>query len=727
MPQKANSATKSSNSVTTSEGGLETPIQFVKGVGPRLGVVFRSRDIHTVRDLLYFFPRNYEDRQILKSVSDIQSGEKATVSVEVISARKIPVRFGKSRFILEARTQDSSGILLLKWFHFYPSLEQKLKPGVQVMATGTIKDFRSSREMVHPEITWNTAASTEEPASSQHFGRTVPIYTEIEGVSTKILRTILWNALEKFLPYVKEDLPPFLLNQHRLPDLQTAIRTLHFPEDQVSLKELMDFTTPSHQRLIYEEFLKFQFMVLKNRAERQKKDAIAIPLKATQKTLEALLPRLPFQLTGDQKKALTDIMTDLSNPHPMNRLIQGDVGSGKTVVSLLSAAMFMDAGLQTTLMAPTEILAEQHYKNALKIWGDTYAVYLWTGKTKASERVKLSEKLASGQPLLLIGTHALIEDTVQFKKLALVMIDEQHRFGVEQRRALRSKADLPPHLLVLTATPIPRTLALTAYGELSNSQIKEMPPGRQPIETQVITESRRFTAYEKIRTELEQGRQAYFVCPLVEDSETEGFEDLKSVQSEVDILSKEIFPQFKVGLLHGQMKNEDKNRIMDAFKRKELDILVSTTVIEVGVDVPNATVIVVEHAERFGLSQLHQLRGRVGRGSHLSYCYLMTGPRVNEWTEKRLSTLEKTTDGFKIAEVDLEWRGPGEFLGTRQAGGLPFKLANLVRDQEWLTRARDDAQKLLDLDPELSDAAHDSLRRFFVREGHVQFDRLKTS
>ena len=735
MPPKASSATKSSNSATNKtrsterETGLATPIQFVKGVGPKLGSVFRSRGIETVRDLLYFFPRQYEDRNTLKRIVDIPSGEKGTIAVEILSTKRIPVRFGKSKFILEARCKDSSGLISLKWFHFYPQLEQKLKAGAQILATGQIKEYRDQKEMVHPEVNWSMTAATDSVAqeSNQHFGRTVPIYVEIEGISTRVLRTVLWNALEKYLDQVEEDLPLDLLKKYSLPGLSASIHDLHFPDERTELKTLTDFATPAHQRLIYEEFLKFQFMVLKNRSEKQLRPALPVDLKLAKKTIEAIIPKLPYKLTGDQSKALNDILDDIARPHPMNRLIQGDVGSGKTIVSLLAAAGIMSSGYQAALMAPTEILAEQHFKNAKLCMGDQFEILLLTGKTTAKEKRAIVELLQTGKPTLVIGTHALIEKPIQFKNLALIMIDEQHRFGVEQRRALRAKSEIPPHLLILTATPIPRTLALTAYGELQNTQIKEMPPGRKPVNTRVITQNQRASAFAQVREELMKSRQAYVVCPLVSDSETEGFEDLKSVETEMEYLSQEVFPDFKVALLHGQMKSDEKNVVMNAFKAGEIHILVSTTVIEVGVDVPNASIIIIEHAERFGLSQLHQLRGRVGRGGHASLCLLMTGTRINEWTEKRLSIMEKTTDGFKIAEADLEWRGPGEFLGTRQAGALPFKLANLVRDQKWLELAREDASELIEKDPTLSDPSHRNLRQFFIREGSVQLDRLKTS
>jgi ATP-dependent DNA helicase RecG len=440
---------------------------------------------------------------------------------------------------------------------------------------------------------------------------------------------------------------------------------------------------------------------------------------------------LPFKLTGGQRKAIDDIVGDITQPHPMNRLIQGDVGSGKTAVAFLTSALVLAEGSQATLMAPTEILAEQHYKNAIKLFGGRLNVALITGKTTASERTKILARLKAGEPVLLIGTHALIEDVVEFRELNYVMIDEQHRFGVEQRRALRQKGSYGKriaHSLILTATPIPRTLALTAYGDLSVTSITELPPGRTPIITKVCQDAaQKSRAYATILKELASGHQAYFIYPLVSDSEAEGFTHLKSAIADAERLQKEVFPDFKVALLHGQMKPDEKAKVMESFQRKEAHILVSTTVVEVGVDVPNATIMVIEHAERFGLSQLHQLRGRVGRGAAQSHCFLFSHPRVGETSSMRLEILEETNDGFKIAEADLEIRGPGEFLGTRQAGGLPFRIANLVRDRDWLLLARDDASELLKHDPDLNQPEQLRLRRYYEREGNVQFERLKTS
>lgn len=730
MLPKARSGTTSSKS--SSNNPTETHIQFVKGVGPRLGALFQSRGLQTVRDLLYFFPRSYQDRTRVRNVAELEeleSGEVATVSVTILSCRQIPVRrTGKK--ILEVRGHDETGTLSLKWFHAPRGMESRFVPGKQILVTGAPKLYLGHPEIIHPEITWDTAASVE------NVGRMVPIYTELEGISSRVLRKILWEAIQKFSTGLIEDLPADLLKKHQLPRLADAVRLIHFPED-IAPDSLVEFDTSAHHRLIYEEFLKFEYLVLRQRLRMEREAAPAFGHAGGRAAAQSLEKMLPFVLTAGQSQAIQEILKDISEPHPMNRLIQGDVGSGKTAVGFLTAACVLAEGGQVALMAPTEILAEQHYKNAVKLFGGRLNAGLLTGKTTASERNQILGRLATGDPMILIGTHALIEEPVVFKNLCYVLIDEQHRFGVEQRRTLRHKGTrrnpengrpIFPHSLVMTATPIPRTLALTAYGDLALTSIRELPPGRTPIKTHVVREAQqRSKAYQLIRDEIKSGHQAYFIYPLVNDSEAEGFTELKSAVTEAERLAKEVFPEFKVGLLHGQQKADEKAKIMDQFKSGLLHILVSTTVVEVGVDVPNATIMVIEHAERFGLSQLHQLRGRVGRGAQQSYCFLFAAKKTGEVTTQRLEVLEETSDGFKIAEADLEIRGPGEFLGTRQAGALPFRLANLVRDQDWLIKARDDAYRFIKEDPELVHPDHLPLRRFYEREGSLQFDRLKTS
>lgn len=753
MLPKDRSATKSSKSATSSRtpaappSGPDTPVQFVKGVGPKLGIVFQSRGITTVRDLLTFFPRTYEDRTQLAQVAEVKEGQKATLPLEVVSSRKISLRTGKR--MLEVRCTDGSQTVTLKWFHMPWGMENRFTAGARIVATGQVKLYQGVPQITHPEVTFgaqiplrsggpaeSSNAEAPEAEASADFGRIIPIYVEMDGIPTRTLRRVLWNAVERYAREMQEDLPTDAIAKHGLPSLPQAIHDIHFPAEGASLTELQEARSPAHLRFIYEEFFKFEFLILLKRLRMEKLRAPILGSPSGRAALAELVRLLPFQLTGDQNKALEEVTTDLSQSHPMNRLIQGDVGSGKTAVALLMAGMVLAEGGQAALMAPTEILAEQHLKNAVKLFGGRLRVEILTGRTPKSERDRFLSRLEAGEPILLIGTHALIEDPVVFANLQLVMIDEQHRFGVDQRRRLRDKGRRTneqgqpefPHVLVLTATPIPRTLALTAYGDLAASTIREMPPGRMPIRTQVVRgETEKARAYEFVRAQIRGGRQAYFIYPLVNESEAEGFTHLGSATAEAEKLARETFPEFSVGLLHGQQKSDDKAETMARFSRGEIQVLVSTTVIEVGVDVANATVICIENAERFGLSQLHQLRGRVGRGTHASHCFLFSGERTGESSKARLDVLEQTTDGFEIAEADLQIRGPGEFLGVRQAGSLPFRMASLTRDQDWLRRARDDAANLLKNDAALEMPENQPLRRYFLREGRIQGDRLTTS
>lgn len=714
-------------------GTYNTPVQYVKGVGPRLSAVLASRDIRTAKDLLQFFPRDYQDRTLLTKVSELREGELATVSVKTLSSHKIPIR-GKRQSILDVRCTDQTGAMSLKWFHSPPGLENRLKPGTSITVTGTVKYYMNKPEIVHPEITWS-GNKTENP-EEYNIGRIVPIYTEIEGLTSRQLRKIIWSAVSKFSHELTEDLPSRFLAKHGLPQHAKAVTSLHFPPKDTQIEQLKEHRTPFHARLIYEEFFKLEYLVLRQRLLMEHKHATSIERQRAAESASDLEKMLPFRLTQGQTRTVAETLDDLSKANPMNRLIQGDVGSGKTAIAFLTASAVLAEGYQAALMAPTEILAEQHFKNAVNMFKGKLHTALLTGKTPQAERIDILEELSSGKPILLIGTHALIEDPVVFKNLIYIMIDEQHRFGVEQRRTLRNKGirqdpatglTLHPHMLILTATPIPRTLALTAYGDLSVSTIRELPPGRLPVQTSVVHESMKPHAYEKIREELKKGFQAYFIYPLINESEAEGFSELKAAVKEAEHLAKNIFPEYKVGLLHGQLRSDEKAAIMEEFKSGRIHILVSTTVIEVGVDVPNSTVMVIEHAERFGLSQLHQLRGRVGRGGAQAYCMLFTSGHVGEISALRLDVLEKTHDGFKIAESDLEIRGPGEFLGTRQSGVLPFKLANLIRDQDWLLKARDDVIELLKEDPDLTKTVYTPLRNYYEREGVLQSERLRTS
>jgi len=702
---------------------LETPVQYLKGVGPKLAAIFKARDIETVRDLLYFFPRKYEDRSQMALLKTLQEGATASVELTVHQSFMRPLR-GKFSRLFEVKAFDSEKQWIsLKWFRVFKGFDKKFEPGTKFIATGTVKLFGSLREMVHPEVQFDLE-------DDLHTGRIVPMYTEIEGIPSKTLRKILDTALTQAVSHLKEELPAHLLQKHRFPRLPIAIQEVHFPSANASQDasvSFVNFQSPAHQRLIYEEFFKFEYHILTQRLRHEKEKGFAFDAKRLAQSLTETRAKFPFTLTAGQQTALQEIFEDFSKPHPMNRLLQGDVGAGKTAVALISAFATMNQGYQVAFMAPTEILAEQHFRNTLKLFGADTPVRLLAGKTPASERKSLQAHLDSGAPCLVIGTHALIEDPVRFQKLGFIVIDEQHRFGVDQRRKLREKSAIQPHTLVMTATPIPRTLALTAYGDLVVSSIRERPPGRTPIKTNLVRSGEEAKMNEFVRKQLHEGRQAYFIFPLVNDSEDESFKHLTSAVTAAERLANEVFPEFKVGLLHGQLSSADKTSIMERFRQGEVQILVSTTVVEVGVDVPNATVMVIEHAERFGLSQLHQLRGRIGRGQHASTCFLKTSRPAHIPTPERLEVMCETEDGFKIAEADLELRGPGEFLGTRQSGTLPFKIASLVRDQEWLTQARNDVLEILKTDPKLADPQNKNLKDYLAHHGKIEASHVQTS
>jgi ATP-dependent DNA helicase RecG len=709
---------------TYSENPLDTRVQFLKGVGPRLAAIFGARGIISLKDLIYFFPRKYEDRSKIIKINELKEGESATLELTVHNCQLRPLR-GRFQKLFEVRAKDANGEWIsLKWFRVFKGFELKFEPGTKIMATGMVKTFGALREMVHPEIQFDLG-------DDLHVGRIIPIYTEIEGVPTKSLRKIIDLALTLAAPAIKDELPIDLLKRHNFPPLARAIREVHFPSEnqdpENASQKFTDFKSPAHERLIYEEFFKFEYHVLSRKLHHEKELGIGFNLKQLNESLTEWKKKLGFTLTHDQVKSINEIFSDLAKPHPMNRLLQGDVGAGKTAVALLSALSVMDQGYQVAIMAPTEILAEQHFQNTLRIFGAHLPVKMLVGKTGAVERRSVQALLDSESPALLIGTHALIEDPVVFKKLGLVVIDEQHRFGVDQRRKLREKSKIQPHMLVMTATPIPRTLALTAYGDLSVSIIRERPPGRTPIKTYLVRQAEHARMIEKIKTEIRDGRQAYFIFPLVNDSEEEGFTHLKSAVSAAETLANETFPEFRVGLLHGQLSSNEKAQIMERFRKNEVQILVATTVVEVGVDVPNATIMVIEHPERFGLSQLHQLRGRIGRGLHASTCFLRIDRPASVPTPERLEVMCETEDGFKIAEADLELRGPGEFLGTRQSGALPFKIASLIRDQDWLVKARNDAIEILEKDPDLKDSDHQPFKKYLQNAGKVEGSQLKTS
>jgi ATP-dependent DNA helicase RecG len=682
---------------------LGTNVQFIKGVGPKLAELLAKRDIYSIGDLIEYYPRAFEDRRAARNIASLKLND--IVSLRAFIVKVNGIQMGRShRKIYDIVIRDNSGQIHCKYFRVpYKGYFERFTPGTEVRITGKVIDYRGRMEFHHPEI-----REYNEDEEIQDI--LVPIYTEIENLTSAKMLRMIRLAMDQ-LPkggWRKEQFSPELMKTYDLITRQAALEMLHKPSPDLS-QALTELRSPAHRRIIFEEFFWLELYLAAKKMGLQREPGIALQPKT--KLVGDLIAKLPFEMTGAQKRSFEQIQCDLIKPHPMHRLVQGDVGSGKTLVAFLAAALVADNGYQTCMMVPTEILAEQHFKNAQKFLEPIgLKVSLLTGKTKTSERNKILEDLAGGEINLLIGTHALIEDWVQFQNLALVIVDEQHRFGVEQRGKLKGKG-MSPHFLVMTATPIPRTLAMTVYGDLEVSIIDEMPPGRSPIQTRAVFDNKRPDALKFMREQITKGRQAYVVYPLVEESEKI---DLKNAVEEYDKLQKQ-FPDVKMGLLHGKMKPAEKDQVMDLFRRNEIQVLVSTTVIEVGVDVPNANIMIIEHAERFGLSQLHQLRGRVGRGSHKSYCILLMGHAVSEEARARTQMMQETTDGFKIAEFDLEMRGPGEFLGTRQSGLPGFQMANLVRDFKILEEARKAAFEILQKDPQLKDKMNQSLREELLR------------
>lgn len=685
-------------------------LQFLKGVGPRRAADLQRAGIVTVEDLLYRFPTRYEDRGHFQTIDSLRPGVEASVSAEVLSCGLRPTR--RPRFkIFEMLLRDATGSLRAVWFN-QPFLNDVFHPHQRVILFGKLELTSHGLQMQSPQyevLTEEPVASpddTEIPEAGEspapatlHTGRIVPVYEKTGQLTAKMQRTLVHQALQAMPAQLPDPLPEAVRGRQQLIDRRDALEQVHFPDAGASVGELNAFRSPAHRRLIFEEFFLFQLGIVlrRRRADTERKGRAVVITDATR---DAVRRVLPFKLTGDQKTVIREIVTDMQRPQPMNRLLQGDVGSGKTIVALMAALVAMENGLQVAFMAPTEILAEQHFFNIRRLLeASRFRITLLTGGMPARKRREVLAELSGGSLQLVIGTHALVQEDVAFRELGLAIIDEQHRFGVLQRATLRAKG-LHPDVLVMTATPIPRTLALTTYGDLDVSVMREMPPGRQPIATTARPESRRDEIYAFVRSEIAQGRQAYIIYPLVEESEKV---DLKAATEMADHLSQDVFPDLRVGLLHGRLKPDAKDRVMGAFVRGEFDMLVSTTVIEVGVDVPNATVMVVEHAERFGLSQLHQLRGRVGRGAHQSYCVLLYQYPITDDGKARLKALTDTTDGFEIAERDLQLRGPGDFFGTRQSGMPTLRVGDLLRDHALMEEARREAVAALD-DPAQSSA-----------------------
>ncbi len=667
---------------------LTTEVRMIKGVGPQRAELLAKRGIHTFEDLLAYLPFRYEDRIQFSNIKDIQPNGTYTIRARVMSGQAIPNKFAYNA-IYHLLVQDAAGGLLpCKFFHG-GYLEGRLKPGQQLILHGKVEidKMRPARlEMINPQL---EMLGDGEPDSTE-VGRIVPIYEAIGTFGSRAIRRAMYAAVQLIEANMPDVLPDILRERIGYPSRREALIHVHFPEPQESLEELNTFRTPSQQRLIFEEFFLYQLSLALDRKTTRKENAIAFRIRE-EKVREALKRILPFKPTAAQKRVLAEIAADLEKAAPMNRLLQGDVGSGKTIVALQAAVIAIENATQAALMAPTEILAVQHYLSARRILAPGgYKVELLISGLKFAEKQAALERIRTGEAQLVIGTHALIEDQVQFARLGFVAIDEQHRFGVLQRKRLMDKAAShghAPHVLVLTATPIPRTLSLTLYGDLDVSVLDELPPGRTPIHTRLTSEPHLPGVWEFLRKEVAAGHQAYIVYPVIEESKLE----LKAAMDEYKRLSKEVFPKLKVGLLHGRLSSEEKDAVMESFRKNETQILVATTVIEVGVDVPNATAMVIEHAERFGLAQLHQLRGRIGRGAAKSHCILVGPVRMTEEARARLETMVRTANGFEIAETDLLLRGPGEFFGTRQSGDLGFHIANPIRDKDLLEVARREA------------------------------------
>ncbi len=709
---------------------LTTPVQYVKGIGPKLSEILATKGIATVGDLLHYLPFRYEDRLNPRGIAELRPGEMATVIGEVRNSslfrtRRMP--------IFQLTVGQGRSRLRCLWFHG-AYLQEKFKPGQLIALYGKVEQDQRSGELqiIQPQYEVlgdsNGDLAEDKAAASLEVGRIVPIYESAgQGrVTARWFRRVIRRALEDLTPDLPETIPTAVRERLALVSEREALWRVHWPEAGESLADLQSSRTPAHVRLIFEELFFVELGLELKR--RQQKAQTGVSFRLNEKVREAIKKILPFHPTGAQKRVLKEIAEDMQKPYPMRRLLQGDVGSGKTIVSFQAAIIAIENGYQVALMAPTEILAQQHYFSARRILENAgYRIVLLTGSLESDRKRDIRRHIAQGDAQLVIGTHALLEEKVEFASPGLVIVDEQHRFGVLQRLKLMKKSgdggdahvgtaaheNLPraqsrgqaerssaetqaasaePDVLVMTATPIPRTLALTLYGDLDLSVLDELPPGRTPIATRRIADDRATEVWEFVRKQVEKGHQAYVVYPVIaENEETE----LKAAVKMYRELSAKVFADFKVGLLHGRLDPDLKDQVMRRFQQGELQILVATTVIEVGVDVPNASVMVVEHAERFGLAQLHQLRGRIGRGAAKSYCILMTGGKVTEDGERRLDAMVRTNDGFQIAELDLELRGPGEFFGTRQAGMPSFRVANLIRDRQLLELAKREAAAVI--------------------------------
>ena len=686
---------------------LNSLVQYLKGIGPRRAGLLEKVGIRTIEDILYNFPRRYEDRSRMVSTADLELGKDAAVSAEIISVggRR---GFRKGLDILEVALSDGTGRIFAVWFN-QPYLRHYFKPGERVILFGRPELYRDRIQMVSPEF----EIAGKEAAESLYVGRIVPVYSVPQGISQKVYRKIVRAVLDEQTSKLTEVLPFDIRNRQKLSNIAKSLLDIHFPKDEASRIE-------AYTRLSFEEFFIYQIPLILRKLKRKEKKGVAF--KIDEGAIDAFCDALPFELTFSQKCVLEEIKKDMSRREPMQRLLQGDVGSGKTVVATLAALIAANSGYQTAIMVPTEILAQQHYeklKAQLSIFSHksypdghrqvsshNLKIGLLTGNQKVKERGKILKEIKAGKIDIVIGTHALIQEDVDFKNLGLIVVDEQHKFGVSQR-ALLSKKTVSPDVLIMTATPIPRTLSMTLYGDLDVSVINELPKGRKTIETKAYDPGHKADAYAFIRAQARLGRQAFVVCPLIEENPKLELASAKALYRE---FSQNIFKDLKVGLIHGRLKRDEQDQVMRDFREGKLDILVATTILEVGIDIPNATVMLIEHAERFGLSQLHQMRGRIGRGEHESFCLLLTEPNTED-AQARIKAFVENSDGFKIAEEDLKIRGPGEFFGERQHGLTELKIADPLKQFHLLKASREEAIRLLTADPNLEARPNQEIRR----------------
>ena len=684
---------------------LQTPIEYLKGVGPnRANLLKQELNLHTFQDLLHLFPHRYIDRSTFYKIKDLPlNASEVQIKGQIIKVDLIRQKRGKR---MVATFTDGENQMELVWFRGYQWIIEGLKLNVDYVIFGRLNWYGNRPNMPHPEM--ETLESFDK-GFSKALQSVYPSTEKLlaKGISQRVIIKMMGELLSSIQIPFAETLPEYIRNPYQLIDKNTALMNIHFPKDQNTL-------TAALNRLKYEELFFIQLQLLMKNLQRKQKIKGFIFEKVGDHFNTFFNKNLPFELTEAQKRVIREIRKDIGNGQQMNRLLQGDVGSGKTVVALMVMLIAADNGFQSCLMAPTEILAKQHFASLKSMMGDsTIHIGLLTGSSKKAERAQLAEQLESGDLNILIGTHAVIEDKVQFKNLGLAVVDEQHRFGVAQRAKLWRKNSIPPHVLVMTATPIPRTLAMSVYGDLDISVIDELPPGRKKVKTIHRYDSNRLKVFKFIADEIQKGRQVYIVYPLIKESEKMDYKDLMDGYESVSRAFPP--PRYQISIVHGQMPAKDKDYEMERFLKKQTQIMVATTVIEVGVNVPNASVMLIESAERFGLSQLHQLRGRVGRGIDQSYCILMSSHKLSSEANTRLETMTATNDGFKIAEVDLKLRGPGDLMGTQQSGVLQLKIADIIKDNQWLKTARSDAQMVLRKDPQLVNKENTMLRQTLAK------------